>query len=76
MRLVVVIGRCRATSDGPGTAQLHRARLTVGTNDGPRLNLRRRQSTTTVGALTDHARVCLAAPPPALATLPVSTAST
>lgn len=59
---MVVIGHCRATSDGPETAQLRRARLTVGTNDEPRLNLRRRQSATMAGAPTDHARVCLAAP--------------
>lgn len=32
-------------------------------------NLSRRQSATMVGALTDHARVCLAVPPPASATL-------
>lgn len=34
-------------------------------------NLSRRQSATTVGAPTDQARVCLAAPPPASATLSV-----
>lgn len=34
-------------------------------------NLSRRQPATTVGAPTDQARVCLAAPPPALATLPM-----
>lgn len=69
MRLVVVIGHCLATSDGPGTAQLCHTRLTAGTLDAPPLNLGRRQSTTTAGAPTDHARVCLAAPPPASITL-------
>lgn len=34
----------------PGTAQLPRDRLTAGTNDEPRLNLRRRQSVTAAGA--------------------------
>lgn len=34
-------------------------------------NLSRRQSATTAGAPTGQARVCLAAPPPASATLPV-----
>ena len=37
----------------------------------PRLNLSRRQSATTAGALTDHARVCLVPPPQASATLSV-----
>lgn len=32
-------------------------------------NLSRRQPATTAGAPTDHARVCLVAPPPASATL-------
>jgi hypothetical protein len=35
-------------------------------------NLSRRQSATMAGAPTNHARVCLAAPPPASATLLVS----
>lgn len=35
------------------------------------LGLSRRQSARTAGASTDQARVCLAAPPPALATLSV-----
>jgi hypothetical protein len=35
-------------------------------------NLSRRQSATTVGAPTDQARVCLAAPPPAFTTLPAT----
>lgn len=69
MGLAVVIGHCRAASDGPGTAQLRRARLSAGTNDGPRLNLHRRQSARATDAPTDHARVCLAAPPPASTTL-------
>lgn len=38
---------------------------------GSGTNLSRRKSATTAGALTDHARVCLAVPPPASATLPV-----
>ena len=37
--------------------------------DAARLSLSRRQSATTQGAPTDQARVCLAAPPPASATL-------
>lgn len=36
-----------------------------------RLSLSRRQSATAAGAPTDHARVCLAAPPPASGTLPM-----
>lgn len=36
---------------------------------GSGTNLSRRQPATTAGASTDRARVCLAAPPPALATL-------
>lgn len=35
-----------------------------------RLNLGRRKPATTAGASTDHARACLAVPPPASATLP------
>jgi hypothetical protein len=58
VRLVVVIGHCRVTSDGLGTAHLCRTRLTASILDVPRLNLSRRQSATTVGAPTDHARVC------------------
>lgn len=38
-------------------------------------NLNRRQSVTMAGAPTDQARVCLAAPSPTSAMLPVSTAS-
>jgi hypothetical protein len=76
---LVVFGHCRAeASDGPETAQLCRARLTAGPFDTPRLNLSRRQSAPIAETPTDHARVCLAAPPPASATLlmPSTRAST
>lgn len=65
-------GRCwssLATVERPRTAQLRPTRLTAGTLDAPGLNLNRRQSVTMAGAPTDHARVCLAAPPLASATL-------
>lgn len=65
VRLVVIISRCLATSDGPETAQLRCARLTASTRDASRVNLSRRQSATMAGAPADAARVCLAAPPPA-----------
>lgn len=68
---LVVIGHCRAAWDGPGTARLRHTRLAADTLDAPRLNLSRRQSAMTAGAPTDQARVCLAAPPQASATLPL-----
>lgn len=54
---MVVIGYCRATSDGPETAQFQRARPTADTLGTPRLNLSRRQSATMAGAPTDHTRM-------------------
>lgn len=72
MLLVVVVGRHWPLSsglgrprDGPASAHSADGRHF----DMTRLNLSRRQSATMAGAPTDHARVCLAAPPPASATL-------
>lgn len=60
-----------AAVERPRTAQLQRAWLTASALDAPRPNLSRRQSATTAGAPTDQARVCLAAPSPASAKLPM-----
>lgn len=65
---LAVVERPRTAQRRP---QLCRTRLTASTVDASRLNLNRRQSATTAGAPTDHARVCLAVPRPASATLPV-----
>lgn len=82
MRLVVVVGRHWPLSsdvgrprDGPA---LVRSTDDGGAFDVARLNPSRRQSATVEGQPTDPARVCLAAPPPASATmlLPSTRAST
>lgn len=60
---------------GPGSGQVLAQRAPVLTAADPCIwhgcgtNLSRRQSATTVGVPIDQARVCLAAPPPASATL-------
>lgn len=58
----------------PRGSPSHLAREWHGAFAAPSPNLSRRQPATTVGARSDHARVCLAAPSPASATLPMSSA--
>jgi len=72
---VILLLSCGFTELGSGRVLDHEAlSLTVADPciwHGCGTNLSRRLPATTTGALTDQARVCLAAPPPTFATLSV-----